>query len=136
MPIDPSEIPDGFTTADPNSASTGGGGDQQQQSKQAQADAQKQAILDQALTPEALERLRRIKLVKPERVTAVENSIVAMAMQRKLPGRINEGRLIEMLEGMIGGEKQREPSAGKISIQRKKYAFDSDDDDDDDDDLM
>lgn len=53
-----------------------------------------------------------------------------MALQRKLPGKINEGKLIEMLEGL--GAKQTE-SNNKISIQRKKYAFDSDDDDDDDD---
>lgn len=56
-----------------------------------------------------------------------------MAMQGKLPGRVNEGKLIEMLEGI--GAKQSS-TANKISIQRKKYAFDSDDDDDNDDDLM
>lgn len=54
-------------------------------------------------------------------------------MQGKLPGRVNEGKLIEMLEGI--GAKQSS-AANKISIQRKKYAFDSDDDDDNDDDLM
>ena len=54
-----------------------------------------------------------------------------MAMQGKLPGRINEGRLIEMLEGL--GGKQNSSTSTRISIQRKQYAFDSDDDDDDDD---
>lgn len=57
-----------------------------------------------------------------------------MAMQGKLPGRINEGRLIEMLEGL--GAKQSSSSSNRINIQRKQYAFDSDDEDDDDDDLM
>ena len=42
-----------------------------------------------------------------------------------------------MLERMLGKEEQaRGSDAGKISIQRKKYAFDSDDDDDNDDDLL
>jgi len=131
--LKPEEIPEGFTSADPNSSS---GMNDPQQAKHAQEEAQRQAVLEQALTPEAIQRLRRIKLVKPERVASLERSIASMAMQGKLPGRINEGKLIEMLEGMIGKEKQRASGAGKISIQRKKYAFDSDESDDDDEDLM
>lgn len=69
--------------------------------------------------------------MKPEKATAVENLIFSMAMQRKLPGRVNEGRLIEMLEGL--GAQQSAAASSKISIQRKRYAFDSDDEDDDDD---
>eukprot|EP00586_Coscinodiscus_wailesii_P023179 CAMPEP_0172509710 /NCGR_PEP_ID=MMETSP1066-20121228/222328_1 /TAXON_ID=671091 /ORGANISM="Coscinodiscus wailesii, Strain CCMP2513" /LENGTH=141 /DNA_ID=CAMNT_0013288323 /DNA_START=194 /DNA_END=619 /DNA_ORIENTATION=+ len=133
--IDPSQIPEGFSAVDP-SAPAGAASQQSQMPQKAEAEARKQAILEQALTIEALERLRRIKLVKPERAVKIESSIVSMAMQGRLPGKINEGRLIEMLEGLIGGERQREPEAGKISIQRKKYAFDSDEDDDDDEDLM
>lgn len=58
--IDPKELdlPDGFTSADPNA--TGGesaGGKSETQGKE----EQKQAILQQALTPDALARLRRIK---------------------------------------------------------------------------
>lgn len=55
-----------------------------------------------------------------------------MAMQGKLPGQINEGKLIEMLERGVRSAGQRDQGQ-KISIQRKRYAFDSDDDDDDDD---
>ncbi len=55
-----------------------------------------------------------------------------MAVSGKLPGRINEGKLIEMLERSGAQQKQ----ATSINIQRKKYAFDSDDDDDNDDDLL
>lgn len=73
------------------------------------------------------------QLVKADKASAVENQIVSMAMQGRLPGQVNEGKLIEMLEG-IGAKKSS--AANKISIQRKKYAFDSDDDDDNDDDLM
>ena len=68
-------------------------------------------------------------MVKPEKASAVEALIVSMAMSGKLPGRISEGKLIEMLEGI--GAKQKQPSS--INIQRKRYAFDSDEDDDDDD---
>mmetsp|Transcript_12709 Transcript_12709/g.16108 ORF Transcript_12709/g.16108 Transcript_12709/m.16108 type:complete len:132 (-) Transcript_12709:206-601(-) len=127
--VRPDEIPDGFTAADPTQANAGP--DSKQAQKQAQQE-QKRSILEQSLTPEALARLGTIKLVKPEKVTAVENMIISMAVSGKLPGRINEGKLIEMLEGI--GAKQNQ--AKSINIQRKKYAFDSDDDDDNDDDLL
>jgi programmed cell death protein 5 len=64
----------------------------------------------------------------------VENVIVSMAMQGKLPERVSEGKLIEMLESI--GARQANAASSKINIQRKRYAFDSDDDDDNDDDLM
>jgi len=134
--LNPNDIPEGFSAVDPNSSSGAGAASADpQRAKEAQAGAQRQAILEQALTPEATERLRRIKLVKPERVATLEKTIATMAMQGKLPGRITEGKLIEMLEGMIGKEKHGS-TAGKISIQRKKYAFDSDESEDDDEDLM
>lgn len=131
------EIPEGFTAADPNNpdaaAVAGGGGGASAAAAQAEAaQAQREAILQQALTPDALARLRRIKLVKPDKAKSVENAIASMAMQGKLPGPVNEGKLVEMLErgaGAAGG-------AAAVSIQRKKYAFDSDDDDDNDDDLL
>lgn len=72
--------------------------------------------------------------MKKDKAVAVENLIASMALQGKLPGRINEGRLIEMLEGL--GAREATSSSNKISFQRKRYAFDSDDEDDDDDDLM
>ena len=127
--IDPSELPEGFKAAAPPGGSGGGGGNDQGVA----AEEQRQHILQQALTPEALARLRRIKLVKEGTAKKVENGIIAMAMNGKLPGQINEGKLIEMLER---GSAQESKNQTSISIQRKKYAFDSDDDDDNDDDLM
>ncbi len=58
--------------------------------------------------------------------------IANMALQGKMDAKIGEGKLIEMLEGIVGAQMQKHRDAGKISIQRKKYNFDSDDDDDDD----
>jgi programmed cell death protein 5 len=125
--LDPSELPQGFTATDPNSTT----GPQNAATSQ---DQQREGILEQALTPEALTRLRRIKLVKAEKAIKVENAIVAMALSGKLPDRINEGKLIEMLER--GNARQSSSAAANsISIQRKKYALDSDDEDDNDDDL-
>ena len=140
--LDPSDLPEGFTTVpgaagSPLKSGSGGGAGGQQQQQQAEADAQKQAILEQVLTPDALARLRRIKLVKMEKAVHLENVIAGMALSGKLPGQINEGKLIEMLErGSRSAAASSAASERTIRIERKKYAFDSDDDDDNDDDLL
>jgi len=132
--LNPNEIPDGFTTSSGSSPSAAGGG-AGGNAKQQQIDEQKQAILEQALSQEALARLGRIKLVKPDKAKAVENRIVSLAVQGKLPGKINESKLIELLDGVSGAAAAG--GGDKINIQRKKYAFDEDsDDDDNDDDLL
>jgi hypothetical protein len=50
------ELPAGFSSADPNNAASGVDAEARGE------DEQKQAILQQALTPDALARLRRIKV--------------------------------------------------------------------------
>jgi programmed cell death protein 5 len=127
--MNPGEIPDGFTAVDPNNPSAGPGA---ADPKQAAIQQQKQSILEQACTREALARLGRIKLVKPAKAEQVENSIVSMAMQGKLPGPINEGKLIEILERGSMKAALQANGTDTIKIERKKYADDSDDSDDDD----
>jgi programmed cell death protein 5 len=135
--IKPEELPEGFTMGGGGGGSNGGpaggaGGGEDAMKKQA-IQEQKAMIMDQACTKEALARLGRIKLVKADKAAAVENMIVSMAMQGKLPGKITEDKLIEILErgSMQGGDSGG--SSSRISIQRKNYGFDSDDDDNDDD---
>lgn len=145
--INPNEIPDGFTTQASTGPGAAGGANNNNAAalKKQQMEEQKQAILEQALSQEALARLGRIKLVKPEKAKAVEHQIVSLAVQGKLPGKINESKLIELLERADHQQQSSSGSGGKggngqaekISIQRKKYAFDEDsDDDDNDDDLL
>ncbi|GKY91585.1 hypothetical protein MPSEU_000130400 [Mayamaea pseudoterrestris] len=124
--IDPSELPEGFSA--PN-ASKNNAAQQQAQA----AEEQRDAILSQVLSPEALARLRRIKLVKQAKAEQVEKTIVSMAMSGKLPGTISEDKLIEMLER--GNRQGASKETNSISIQRKQYAMDSDDENDNDDDL-
>jgi programmed cell death protein 5 len=126
----PNELPEGFTTADPNNPNASS--QSEAEFKKQAIQEQKQMILEQALDSEALARLGRIKMVKPDKAAMVENTIVSMAMQGKLPGRINEGKLIEILErGNRKGAAAAQASSN-INIQRKSYALDSDDEDDDD----
>ena len=72
------------------------------------------------------------KLVKKERATAVEAMIANMALQGKMDSKVTEAKLIEMLEGIVGAQHQKQGDT-KMTFQRKKYNFDSDDDDNDDD---
>ena len=55
--INPSELPDGFSLA-----GGGGSGSSAPTDQTNQRDAQRQAVLEQAMTPEALARLRRVKV--------------------------------------------------------------------------
>ena len=129
------EMPAGFSSVNPNAGAGGGNNNEAEFKKQAMQE-QKQMILDQALDSQALARLGRIRMVKPEKAASVENAIVNMAMQGKLPGKINESKLVEILERRSRQEaRASESSSGGIQIQRKRYALDSDDEDDDDDDV-
>jgi programmed cell death protein 5 len=58
--FDPKDLPDGFTSADPNAGPEVGRSDDAKGKEE-----QKQAILQQALMPDALARLRRIKVRCP-----------------------------------------------------------------------
>ena len=76
------EIPDGFTAA--SAQSPAGGANSAAAMKKLQMEEQRKAVLEQALSQEALARLGRIKLVKPDKAKIVEQQIVSLAMQGKL----------------------------------------------------
>ena len=59
--------------------------------------AQKEHILKQVLTPEARMRLNNIKMVKPELSDMVEQYLIGMATQGKIPGQINDEQLKQIL---------------------------------------
>lgn len=55
------ELPEGFTAVDPNSSS-GGSSNPSKGGEEEAKELQRKAILEQAMTPEALARLSRIKV--------------------------------------------------------------------------
>ena len=59
--------------------------------------AQKEQILKQILTPEARMRLNNIKMVKQELSDLVEQYLIGMATQGKIPGQINDAQLKQIL---------------------------------------
>lgn len=59
--------------------------------------AQKEQILKQVLTSEARMRLNNIKMVKPELSDMVEQYLIGMVTQGKIPGQINDEQLKQIL---------------------------------------
>ena len=100
-----------------------------QQAAAKQREAQREEMLVQILHPEALERLNRIKLVKPEKARSVGDQLLKAAQRGKLQGRVTDKALQEMLGNLT------QKAQTKVSFQRKRY-FDEDDSDDNDDDLL
>ena len=163
--IDPNDLPAGFSLQDPNNHGGNSTSNNNNNTNSAAANAsamqqQKQSILEQVMEPDALARLRRIQLVKPQKATMLENAIIQLATTNKLTEPITDGKFVEMLERQLAQEHRRNDtindnndttttttglsssshinssSSSGISIRRKKYAIDSEDDDDNDDDLL
>jgi len=59
--------------------------------------AQKEQIIKQILTSEARMRLNNIKMVKQELSDLVEQYLIGMATQGKIPGQINDDQLKQIL---------------------------------------
>ncbi|GME69325.1 unnamed protein product [[Candida] boidinii] len=115
-----------------NSQSGGNGSSASNEGKEsANASNPKQAILSQILEPEAKERLSRLRMVKPERVTSVENYLINLYQNGILRHKIDEDEIVETLEKIARDERQNTES--KIIFDRREIRDDSIDDDDDDD---
>ena len=65
--------------------------------KNNESSAQKEQILKQILSPEARLRLNNIKMVKSELSDLVEQYLIGMATQGKLPGQISDDQLKQIL---------------------------------------
>jgi DNA-binding TFAR19-related protein (PDSD5 family) len=97
---------------------------QAEQHDQQEENARK-GILDQILQPEAADRLGRIRLVKHERATEVENRLIMLAQTGQLRAKVTESQLKELLEAVA--EKREHES---IVVSRRKV-WDADDELDD-----
>lgn len=103
---------------------------QQDQQKAAQAQkekeeemAEKKRVMVRAmLEPDALERLNRIGLVRPEKQQQLEGMILNAMQRGMIQQKIDEGQLIKMIEQV---DEKIGKSTTTVKIQRKRA--DSDD---------
>ncbi|KAK4042177.1 PDCD5-related protein [Parachaetomium inaequale] len=103
--------------------SSGGGGSQEQAAQRHPAAEARKSALNQILEPEAADRLGRIRLVKEQRATDVENRLIMLAQSGQLRQKVTEEQLKELLNAMADNKEEE-----KIVVNRRKGWEDDDDD--------
>ena len=90
------------------------GGEQEEavEAQRQQAEAQKEAMLKQALTDGARKRLNTVKMSKPQFGEKVEQQVVALAQSGRLQGRIDEEKMKDILAEM-------KPDSKSFDIKRR-----------------
>ncbi|KAJ2028924.1 hypothetical protein IWW57_001939 [Coemansia sp. S610] len=84
---------------------------------------QRQDMLVQILTPEAMLRLKQMAIVKQDKVRAVEDMLLRMAQMKQIRNRVTEDELKGMLM-QINAEHDKET---KIVYSRKVYESEDED---------
>ncbi len=83
-----------------------------QEAIDAQARAQRQAILRQILAPEARERLGRITLAYPQLAQDIENRLISLAQSGRINSVIDDATLRQILRAIV-------PRKREINIERR-----------------
>lgn len=94
----------------------GSAGGEKDAEKQQQMLEMKHSMLTQILSNEARERLARIRIVKADKATAIEDMLIRMAKGGQIRGRVTEQQLIDML-GQISDQNS---SAPKVKFTRRQ----------------
>jgi programmed cell death protein 5 len=76
----------------------------------AEAQAQKEALLRQILTPEARARLTNIRIVKPQFAEQIELQLIQLASSGRLRGQLTDEQLKGLLKQLQGKERERKIS--------------------------
>lgn len=78
----------------------------------ARRSAEQREVLRRILTPEARERLGRIRLAKPDAAAAVEQQLLSLALSGRLTREIDDATLKAILEKVL-------PEKREIKITRR-----------------
>jgi len=84
--------------------------EQAQDQQIAEAQAQKEALLRQILTPEARARLTNIRMVKPQFAEQIEIQLIQLASSGRLRGQVTDEQLKGLLKQLQGQERERKIS--------------------------
>lgn len=85
---------------------------EEQEREQQELEEQKKMILRAILTPDARERLGRIKIARPEIVESIENQLIMIAQSGGLKNKINDEQLRMLLSKIM-------PKKRDIKIKRR-----------------
>ena len=86
--------------------------EQRQSQEEAQFEAQKQALLNKIMAPEARQRLNNLKMVKREFAEQIEMQLIQMAQAGKLPIPLSDDQLKGILIQLQS--RKREPTIRRI----------------------
>lgn len=86
--------------------------EEQQETQKKQMEEQKKAILRQVLTPNARERLGRIKMARPKIAESIENQLIMIAQSGRLGSKIDDRQLQMLLKKVM-------PKKRDIKIKRR-----------------
>jgi programmed cell death protein 5 len=81
--------------------------EQAEENAAAEAQAQKEAVLRQILTPEARQRLTNIKMVKPQFAEQIEMQLIQLASTGRLKGQVTDEQLKALLQQLQAKERER-----------------------------
>ncbi|MBX8643338.1 MAG: DNA-binding protein [Thermoplasmata archaeon] len=84
----------------------------EERARNAEAKAQRQAVLRAILTPEARERLAALRMAKPELVADVEQQLLMLASQGRINRKIDDNMMKDLLYRIV-------PKKREITIERK-----------------
>ena len=79
---------------------------QQEAEAREEADAQREAIMRQILTPEARDRLARIKIARPDEARSLENQLIQLAQSGRLRGQLDDAQLKQILARLQPGGRE------------------------------
>lgn len=79
---------------------------EEQEEQELQFEEQKKLILRAILTPDARERLARIKVARPEIVEQIENQLILLAQNGQLKGKIDDEQLKILLSRVFPKKKE------------------------------
>lgn len=85
---------------------------EEQERQQQEFEKQKKMILRAILTPDARERLGRIRMARPEIVESIENQLIMIAQSGELKNKINDEQLRMLLSKIM-------PKRRDIKIKRR-----------------
>jgi|LauGreDrversion4_2_1035121.scaffolds.fasta_scaffold02553_10 programmed cell death protein 5 len=106
---------------------------EQRRQEQEARDEQRRTIVRSVLEPEALERLNRIGLVKPDKQLRLEEIIFSNVQRGAIKQKIDEGTFVSLLKQIedtpVATVDAKPGVVAGSGIQFKRRAFDDDDDD-------
>jgi len=86
-------------------------GEAQEEAKE-RMEAQKKAMLRKVMTPDARERLARVRMARPQLAEQIESQIVALAQRGATTEKIDDETLKKLLKKLSGQKKE-------INIKRR-----------------